>query len=105
LLSRTQKAVVKTGAFCKLQRKSMKKILTIVLISCVFACSSSGDDKKEECTNKLWNLTHDGTQYYASYGPTAAEATSVEVDEDTYNYYSGLGTATNGSICWKGTHD
>jgi hypothetical protein len=81
----------------------MKKFLIVFLVFCAISCSST-DDKKDECENKLWSITHVGTQYYASYGPTAAEATSVEVNEATYDYYTSHGSTNDGSQCWNGTH-
>lgn len=82
----------------------MKKILSIIAIALVFACQSN-DDKEEGCENRLWNLVQNGENYLATYGPTEASAGTISVNQQTYDYYTGLGNVTDGSLCWEGTKE
>lgn len=84
----------------------MKKSLLLLVVILAFSCSSNTDDKNEEvCENKVWNMLQVGTEYFATYGPTEAESTSIEVNEETYDHYVALGNVTDGSICWDGTEE
>lgn len=90
----------------------MKKIIALSCIALLFGCDN---DKEGEqvCTNKLWGLTEncDDTQEppvcirLATYGQTQASATTISVNEATYDHYIALGNVTNGTICWEGTQD
>lgn len=93
-------------------KKDMKKIFALSLLALSFACST---DKEGEqvCTNKLYNLTETCSTNpqtgeetcirLATYGQTSASATTITVNEATYDHYITLGNVTDGSICWEGT--
>ncbi|RZJ68767.1 MAG: hypothetical protein EOO50_00890 [Flavobacterium sp.] len=81
----------------------MKKLLALLAFAFLFSCQSNGDDEDYECENKVWNMVIAGEMYYATYGPTEASSGTVEVNEETYDYYTGLGNVNDGSLCWEGT--
>ena len=83
----------------------MKKILLFCAATIAFSCSTSDDDEKNTCENKVWNITQNGDTYLATYGTTQASAGTITVNETTYEYYTALGNVNDGSLCWQGTKD
>lgn len=91
----------------------MKKLLYLLPALALFGCESESEGQ-QTCDNWLWNLTETCSpdpdtgeihcNWLATYGLTQATATTVQVNESTYDHYIGQGTVTNGSICWDGTH-
>ncbi|HEU0137655.1 MAG TPA: hypothetical protein VFQ50_10220 [Flavobacterium sp.] len=88
----------------------MKKLLLLGIAAAIFSCNSDDEDR-EECTNRVWgmveNCNEDETEcsYVATFGETQGGSGSIITNLATYEYYTGRGNTTDGSVCWEGTKD
>ncbi|HEX8563767.1 MAG TPA: hypothetical protein VF676_12385 [Flavobacterium sp.] len=91
----------------------MKKYLLYAAVALAAACDNNDEDRQQECTNRLWELTStcstvepgqpENCVYFATYGESEQSAGTVEVDASTFDHYTALGNPNDGSLCWEGT--
>jgi len=79
----------------------MKKLILLLFIPLVFACSSDDDECREIVGMEIGCVNLDCTYIIYLYTPNLSEGEPLLVNESTYYFYDEL-WYENEILCWEG---